>query len=84
MEEVKVTFKNCPPHIWAMFEAAFKDVPAHLGEPALEIPADGLTIDFKEITEGELLTDVIGAVHLLTMANGWIALQKRNNEKQGH
>lgn len=84
MTELKVKFLNCPPMIAGMFEVAFQDVPAHFGEPNLEVPADGLTIDFEKCKDQDLVADLIGAMHVLVMAHSWIGLKQRENEQQGH
>lgn len=81
MNDVKITIKNCPPEVAIMFEAAFKDVPKHLGREELEIPADGLTIDFDEVaTDRDLERDLIGATHIFVMAHSWIMFKKLENE----
>jgi hypothetical protein len=84
MTDLKVTFKNCPPELAMMVETAFQDVPAHIGEPALEMPADGLTIDFTKMTDQDLLADIIQSLHILVMGHSFLAMKIRDNEKQGH
>jgi hypothetical protein len=84
MTDLTVNFKNVPPIIAGMFEVAFQTVPAHIGEPSVEIPADGLTIDFQKCKDQDLANDLIGAMHILVMAHSWIALKQRENEHKGH
>lgn len=84
MQQLKVTFKNCPPLIAGMLEVAFQTVPAHIGEPALEIPADGMTIDFEKCKDQDLYGDLVSAVHVLIMAHSWLVIKTRENENKGH
>lgn len=81
MSDVKITLKNCPPEVAVMFEAAFKDVPKHLGQAEMEVPAEGLTINFDDVaTDRDLERDLIGATHIFIMAHSWIIFKKREHE----
>lgn len=81
MNDLTIKLKNCPPEVGIMFEAAFKDVPGHFDEPPLEIPADGLEIDFAQIQDVAMAADLVQSIHVFIMASGWIAWQKRDHEK---
>ena len=84
MTEVKVAFKNIPPQVAIMFEVAFKQAASHAFGAPLEIPAEGLTIDFAELDDQQMGADLIQAANVFIMAHSWMALKKRDNEKQGH
>lgn len=65
----------------AMFEISFKEVATHVSGKPLDIPEDGLTVDFDKIgNEPEMAADLVGAAHIFIMAHSWIALKKRENE----
>jgi hypothetical protein len=84
MQELTIKLKNMPPNVATMFEAAFKDVPTHLGQQPMDIPTDGLIIDFKDVTDPEMHADVLRATFQFIMAHGWLLFQKQHNEKPGH
>lgn len=78
--DVVITFKKCPPALLAMFDISFKEVATHVSGRPLEIPAEGLSIDFEKVTDTDLEGDLIHAAHIFVMAHSWIALKARENE----
>lgn len=80
MNELKITLSNCPPQIALMFNVAFKDVPLQMDEAPVDLPMDSLAIDFNDITDPEMVSDLITAAHKIILAQGWLAIQKRTNE----
>jgi hypothetical protein len=82
MTEVKVALKNIPPAVAIMFEVAFKQAATHAFGAPIEIPAEGLTIDFEEIDDQQMGAELIQAANLFIMAHSWMALKKRDSEKQ--
>lgn len=82
MKDLTITLKNCPPEIAAMIEAAFVDVPKQLDRPTMEMPADGLSIDFDQVDEHDMQGDLITSAHVFIMAYGWLAYKKQDNEGQ--
>lgn len=84
LTEVRVNFKNLPPEVAGMIEVAFEDVLNHIGETPLKMPEDGLTIDFNDATDPNLMADLMESVRVFIMAHSFAIINKRENEKSGN
>lgn len=76
ISDFRVTFKNVPSTVRGMFEIAFKIVPLQLDRKPVEIPADGLVIDFEEVTELDMEKKLIDAANTFIMAHAYLGTKR--------